>query len=548
MPKPFFIARPSGLFVRFLIPQALRKRLGARYFLRRLYTPDPDRARLVAARMGAALSDGFDRLRGDPVAEFDFDETLRKLQKGYVRDLTVRDVVLPDGTRLGTVEINTPEDEASFSRLRQSASPNPVAVVPVAPSSATAATPEPVSPPGTLRLLDAINAYLDKRKAAKLGATTGDADMKATLAMFAEMVGNKPITAIDDNDLMLFDKARMNWPMNARLSARYVGMKAPEVVRDSLRRQTERDPDLKLIGDAAQRKHRDNLAAFFNDLVRRKKLPSSPMQKEPRQQSHRIERRQVRRPFNATELARIFDPATFGPWAKDKPHYYWAPWLALYSGARLNEVAQIYLNDIQTIHDIPGFAIGAFRPDQRVKTASSVRFVPFARALIDAGLLIYVEEVRAAGHFRLFPHLKHADNYGDYLGDRFTEYLKDIGLKTSDNPDAQGMGFHWFRHTVSHAMVNLPNANVLTAASVTGHGSRGLLPGELSTYVQPTDLRARFDAINGMNLPAPPNYTPGMFAEALKAAHDLSRKREHAATKKRATSATAAPKGQRRIR
>lgn len=522
MPKPFFLARASGLFVRFRVPNDLRPHIGSRFVVRRLYTADKDQARLAGARMGAALSEAFARIRGGTVADIDIKDVLEKARRGETRDLTLRDVVLRDGTRVGTVEIASEADLALFGAVQAGG----VAAhqAPLAPLPATPAPPAPAVP--SMLFTDAFENYRERRILAKQG---GDVDLQATQRIFAEVNGNKPLAEITDDDILNFERATANWPVNASRLKRYAGMSAADIVSDSLRRQKARDPELVLIADNTQRKHRDGLAAFFNWAVSKKKMTASPMDGDTRQQDHRIKRRQVRRPFRAEELARIFDPSTFMPWTEDRPHYFWAPWIALYSGARLNEIAQLYLDDIQSPHGIPGFSIGAFRRDQRVKGSNSARFVPFAKPLLDAGLLTYVDEVRAAGHHRLFPHLKFGDDYGDYLGDRFIKYLKDIGLKTEDNPDAPGMGFHWFRHTAGDAVVNLSSSNLHHAAGITGHAKSTILPGELSTYVQPAELRSKLKSLNKMNLLLPPKYVPGTFEAALADAHALHAKWERQA-------------------
>lgn len=512
--------------MRFRVPTDLRKILGSRFVVRRLYTSDQDQARLAGARMGAALSEAFARIRRGTVAEIDIKDLVNRARRGETRDLTLRDVMLSDGTRLGTVEIATDADLALFGAVRSGGSPNQL--------SDPTAQPVPASPAPSASMMfsDAFDTYRERRL---LANQSGDVDLQATQRLFEEINGDKPLDQINDDDILGFERATANWPVNARKFKRYAGMSSSEIVRESLRRQAERDPDLKLISDNTRRKHRDGLAAFFNWAVSKKKMAASPMDGDARQQTHRIVRRQVRRPFRAEELRKIFDPATFLPWTQDRPHYFWAPWIGLYSGARLNEIAQLYLDDIQTPHGIPGLSIGAFRRDQKVKGSNSARFVPFAKPLLDAGLLTYIEEVRASGHHRLFPHLKFGDDYGDYLGDRFIKYLKDIGLKSNDNPDAPGMGFHWFRHTTGDAVVNLSSSNLHHAAGITGHARSTILPGELSTYVQPAELRSKLRSLNRMKLPLPTLYIPGSFKAALTAAHQLHAKWERRRTNKAPT-------------
>lgn len=72
MPTPAFVHRPSGLYVRFFVPRDLQSRVGSFYLVRPLRAPVGDAARLVAARLGLALSQAFDAMRkGIPV---DLDE------------------------------------------------------------------------------------------------------------------------------------------------------------------------------------------------------------------------------------------------------------------------------------------------------------------------------------------------------------------------------------------------------------------------------------------------------------------------------------------
>ncbi|MDF4003868.1 hypothetical protein P3W33_10755 [Luteibacter sp. PPL552] len=63
MPKPYFIPRPSGLYVRFLVPVHARSTWGARFILKSLGGRRGDEARLAAARLGYALAEFFSGLK-----------------------------------------------------------------------------------------------------------------------------------------------------------------------------------------------------------------------------------------------------------------------------------------------------------------------------------------------------------------------------------------------------------------------------------------------------------------------------------------------------
>ena len=274
MPKPFFLARSSGVFVRFWVPPDLRAFVGSRFLVRRLHTTDKDQALLAGARMGAALSEAFARIRGGTVADIDIKDVLERARRGETRDLTLRDVVLRDGTRVGTVEIASDADLALFGAVQAGgvASQQP----PPAALPATPAPPAPAMP--SMLFTDAFENYRERRILAKQG---GDVDLQATQRIFEEVNGNKPLAEISDDDILTFERATANWPVNASRLKRYAGMSAADIVSDSLRRQKARDPELVLIADNTQRKYRDNLAAFFNWAVSKKKSKRPPTPPSP---------------------------------------------------------------------------------------------------------------------------------------------------------------------------------------------------------------------------------------------------------------------------
>ena len=115
MPKPLFLSRPSGLYVRFRLPSDIHALLGLRFIVRPLHLPDGDGARLAAARMAMALSMAFERLRrGDVV---DIKKVLDDIQSGKARDILLRKVELPNGVVLSDVQVDTEEDQRQLQEL-----------------------------------------------------------------------------------------------------------------------------------------------------------------------------------------------------------------------------------------------------------------------------------------------------------------------------------------------------------------------------------------------------------------------------------------------
>ena len=80
--------------------------------------------------------------------------------------------------------------------------------------------------------------------------------------------------------------------------------------------------------------------------------------------------------------------------------------MGLYSGARVGELAQLYLRDFADIHGVKFFRISDDNDGQSVKNASSRRLVPIHPDLLELGLWDRVERLRAQGQERLFPDLQ----------------------------------------------------------------------------------------------------------------------------------------------
>lgn len=81
---------------------------------------------------------------------------------------------------------------------------------------------------------------------------------------------------------------------------------------------------------------------------------------------------------------------------------YWVPLIAAFSGARLEEIGQLNVEDIQEERGVTYFDMTTMGDGQRRKTESSKRRVPVHPQLVKLGLLEYAESL---GQGRLFPEV-----------------------------------------------------------------------------------------------------------------------------------------------
>ncbi|GIU17454.1 site-specific integrase [Shewanella sp. MBTL60-007] len=126
------------------------------------------------------------------------------------------------------------------------------------------------------------------------------------------------------------------------------------------------------------------------------------------------------------------------------PYRAWLPRLAAYTGARLGELAQLYIDDFTVIDGYPCIHIRATHPDQSIKTATSERVIPIHPKLIAMGFLQFVDKQQASGHERLFPELRKISTrgYSHQVSKWFYTFKPKLGWGERDT-------LHGIRHAVA---------------------------------------------------------------------------------------------------
>lgn len=179
-----------------------------------------------------------------------------------------------------------------------------------------------------------------------------------------------------------------------------------------------------------------------------------------------------RRPWEISELNILFAQRLFkyyelpNDWRSGGDAAYWLPLLAIYSGARLSELAQLRTADVIVSGDISLISVSNSGINQQVKTSAGIRKIPIHSQLIRLGFLDYVMNMRNKGAPQLWPTLKfRKDKPGGNYSNWFGAFKKTIGVPSE-------LDFHSFRHGFRSNLVEKEVAEP-TIDAIMGHEISG---------------------------------------------------------------------------
>jgi integrase len=186
--------------------------------------------------------------------------------------------------------------------------------------------------------------------------------------------------------------------------------------------------------------------------------------------------------FEDTDLKAIYGKGYFD--AMPKPDHYWIPIVALYSGARLNEIAGLHIAQIRVIDGVHAMEL------TDTKTSKVGRVVPIHQTLIDLGFWDYVEYVRGMGVDRLFPHTVDGNNgHGKNAARQFANWLDKLGITDPLKV------FHSTRSTLITGLHKV-KANPAHAMQITGHEGVQVQNVHFQVYTHGMGLAELRDTLN----------------------------------------------------
>lgn len=227
---------------------------------------------------------------------------------------------------------------------------------------------------------EAVKAWSEEKSRSSWTPKVKD-DHIAWTNMFMQIAGDLPITAYRKENVRAFKELLMKLPANAS--------KSPEIRGLPIKQAAERAVELGLepMSLTTLNKAINRLGAFWNWAEANFDGVPSNLTKGMKVKNN-VSARDQRNPFTAGELKELFGSPLFtgcraerfcsqrGNETMQTTARFWLPLLGLYTGARLNELCQLSVEDVRQEHDIVFLNITNEGKGQRVKSASGKRRIP----------------------------------------------------------------------------------------------------------------------------------------------------------------------------
>ena len=279
--------------------------------------------------------------------------------------------------------------------------------------------------------------YFAAQEQAKLTAST-IMEYKIRFRVMMELMGaDKPIKTITRQDCRLFQQQVLVLPPNAY--KRFPKMGLVQIIAHA------KHDKLEPMAPKTVNQHISCLNLLMEWACRERLLDANPAKGLWVEETKLF--KDKRDPFTIEQLNAIFDNDMMRSYHQANSARFWVPMLALWTGARLNEICQLMLADIGQEDGIYYIRI-ADGEGKQVKTVSANRIIPVHPELMKLGFAIFVETRRAHSQERLFTELRNGSRGkpSELFSKWFATHIRAVEAKTPTTC------FHSFRHNFRDAL------------------------------------------------------------------------------------------------
>jgi integrase len=312
----------------------------------------------------------------------------------------------------------------------------------------------------TITLQELLTKYMDETSRSAEWKPATEKEYRSLGKMTSFILGpDLPVSTIDHQTMNRFKEALQTIPSGAFRYNQFRGNSLEELLK------IKHDNHLSV---ARVNGYLTSLGAVFRYAVRHGYMEKNFAEGLKLKQRKRPNKQQDI--FDPGDLKTMFSSPDYIKDTHAEPHRFWLPVLGLFTGCRLEELCQLYLDDIRQIEGVWCLDLKEGRPDQSLKTASSERVVPLHPILTEElNLIGFAKKLKSRRRTRLFPELKRYQNkYSHYASKWFSEWKTKVGIQAPPREKT----FHSFRHTFTD---NLKQQliEVSIVDELTGHAIQG---------------------------------------------------------------------------
>jgi integrase len=312
-------------------------------------------------------------------------------------------------------------------------------------------------------------------------------DYRPKLSLLTEILGNPPSNDITKADIVKYKNILFKMPSNRNKKPKYSGQTIEQLMDMHI-------PPNDLLSNTTISNNFVKVASFLswlseNDLAQTNL--SSPLRRVIRKEKVDSE---LRLEFNHHDLEAIFNNDFYFHGKHRCNAHFWIPLLALFTGARLNELCQLDKADIILIEGIWCIDINR-KNDKRLKNLSSVRTIPLHSVLVKK--LGFIDFVGSVQGIKLFPELeKSRVGYGQSFSKWFNRtYRKNVGVGQGQ----ERQDFHSFRHTFANYFKQLNDVQEFRVSELLVHKGSSTIT--YSRYGKESSLTAKRELIESLQFP-----------------------------------------------
>lgn len=237
--------------------------------------------------------------------------------------------------------------------------------------------------------------YLNEGKAGGTWREVSTHEVERSLRDLFELMGDMPAGAFDAHQARLLKERLGRCPQYFALLPQFKGKTLIQVVESS--------DTYKTITAVTVNNRLRKLSAFMNWCKSNGYVAENPLMGLKVMTGAA---KDARLSFESSDLTVLLDLDALMIEARKHPWRFWLPLLGRFTGARLEELCQLRIDDFIQQQGIHCIRIDDSNEGQNLKNSSSRRTLPLHPSMVELGILQHVESVRCSGADRLFPQLE----------------------------------------------------------------------------------------------------------------------------------------------